>query len=164
MIRSPTKFHLVSIKLFGLMLFSVILSGAILAIKSIVEQKSEIFQSIDRFPNINRELIDRAIVAGVKLDRQVTLAYVQKNLTMMELDSGGDRYIILRVVLPETCGQLGCLYIVKSKGLGMAKLLQLQELSSGEQMFVSTVKTGCFEVIQTIDRARKNFPICEENR
>jgi hypothetical protein len=164
MIRSPTQFHLVLIKLFGLILLAVILSGAIFAIKSIVEQKSEIFQSIDRFPNIDRELIDSAIVAGVKLDRQVTLAYVRKNLTMMELDSGANQYVVLRVVLPETCGQLGCLYIVKSKEVGMAKLLQLQELGTGEQMFVSTAKIGCFEVIQTIDRARKNFPICEENR
>lgn len=163
MIRSPTKFRLLSIKSLVLILFLVIFSGAFLAIKSIVQQKSEVFQSVDRIPNSNNYSIDSAIAAGVKLDRRVTLAYVRQNLRVMELNSGETSYLVLRVALPETCGELGCLYIIQPK-VGMAKLLQLQELSTGEQMFVATPKIGCFEVIQTINQERKNFPICEENR
>jgi hypothetical protein len=163
-IRLPPKIRSRPIKITLLVILLAILSGAILALKSIVQQKSEIFQSIDRFPKIDLEIIDNAIVAGVKIDRKVTIDRVRENLTMMELDSGGTQYFILRIALPETCGELGCLYIVKSTQATMPKLLQLQELTTGEQMFVPTEKLGCFEVIQIIDRARKKFPICEENR
>jgi hypothetical protein len=164
MIRLPSKIRSRPIKITLLVILLAILAGAVLAVISIVQQKSEIFQSVDRFPKIDRQTIDNAIVAGVKIDRKVTIDRVRENLTMMELDSGGTQYFILRIALPETCGELGCLYIVKSKEVTMPKLLQLQGLTTGEQMFVPTEKPGCFEVIQIIDRARKNFPICEETR
>jgi hypothetical protein len=161
MIRLSPKVRSRPIKFASLVILAAILSGAILALKSIVQQKSEVFQSVDRLPNSNNYSIDSAIVAGVKLDRRVTLAYVRQNLRVMELDSGDTTYLVLRVALPETCGELGCLYIVQPK-VGMAKLLQLQELSTGEQMFVPNPKVGCFDVIQVVNKEEKNFPICEE--
>jgi hypothetical protein len=49
-IRLPPKIRSRPIKITLLVILLAILSGAILALKSIVQQKSEIFQSIDRFP------------------------------------------------------------------------------------------------------------------
>jgi hypothetical protein len=159
------KIHFVPIRAIIIMVvFSAIVSGTILSLRSIFHQKSETFQSIDRFPHVSDRLVDRAIKAGVKLDNRITLNYIRQNLTMMEFESGGDRYIVLRIILPETCGKLGCLYIAKPTDDGMAKLLQLQDLPDDAKIFKSASKPGCFTVTQIQHNELKDFPICQEVR
>ncbi len=159
------KIYFVPIRAIGIMVvFSAIVSGTILSLQSIFYQKSETFQSLDRFPNVSSYLVDRAIKAGIKLDERITLNYIRQNLTMMEFASGDDRYIVLRVILPETCGKLGCLYIAKPTDDGMAKLLQLQDLPDDAKIFKSALKPGCFTVTQVQHNEFKDFPICQEVR
>jgi hypothetical protein len=135
---------------------------SISAWQSLFRQQDEVFESVDKFPTITTQVINEALQSGVRLDQKVTLSYLRSKLTITQFESQGVKYTVFRTISPETCGKLGCLYIVKPQ-VGASKLLQLQELPAGTKMFAASAKPGCFITIQSQSGKLRNFEICGES-
>jgi hypothetical protein len=135
--------------------------ASISAWQSLFRQQDEVFESIDKFPTITTQVINEALQSGVRLDHKVTLNYLRSKLTITQFASQGVKYTVFRTIAPETCGKLGCLYIVKPQ-VGASKSLQLQDLPLGEKMFSASAKPGCFITTQPQSGKLKNFEICGE--
>jgi hypothetical protein len=135
--------------------------ASISAWQSLFHQQDEVFESVDKFPTITTQVINEALQSGVRLDRKVTLSYLRSKLTIAQFQSQGVKYTVFRTIAPETCGKLGCLYVVKPQ-VGASKLLQLQDLPLGEKMFSASDRSGCFVATQPQSGKLKNFEICGE--
>jgi hypothetical protein len=146
-------------------LLSVIAIGiagvSISAWQSLVRQQEEVFEPVDKFPTITTQVINEALQSGVRLDNKVTLSYLRSKLTITQFQSQGVKYTVFRTIAPETCGKLGCLYIVKPQ-VGASKSLQLQDLPLGEKIFSASDRSGCFVATQPQFGKLKNFEICGE--
>jgi hypothetical protein len=138
-----------------------ILTLAVGASRLIFQQKTEIFKSTSKIPTLTTEQIDKVIEAGVRLDEKVTLDYLRSKLTVAQFQSQDRKYTVFRIITPETCGKLGCLYIVKPEE-GMPISLQLEDIGVGKEMFKSSPKFHCFNVIQRQDGEDRHFEICEQ--
>jgi hypothetical protein len=134
---------------------------AFVASRMIFQQKSEIFKAPDKIPSLAAAQIDRTIGSGVRLDEKVTLKYLRSKLSVAQFQSQERKYTVLRIIAPETCGKLGCLYIVKPEE-GMSILLQLEDIGVGKEMFKASPKFHCFTVIQRQNGEDRNFEICEQ--
>jgi hypothetical protein len=143
------------------MLAFIVVITSIFAWQSLFYQQDEVFESVDKFPIITTQIINEALQSGVRLDRKVTLSYLRSKLTITQFESQGVKYTVFRTIAPETCGKLGCLYIVKPQ-VGSSKLLQLQDLPLGEKMFSASDRSGCFVTTQPQSGKLKNFEICGE--
>ncbi len=133
-----------------------------LAIKLIFQSKAEVFKSPDKIPALTTAQIDEVISSNVKLDEKVTLAYIRSRLNVSQFKSQDRQYTVFRIITPETCGKLGCLYIVKPIE-GMSIPLQLEDIGVGKEMFASSPKFHCFTVIQRQNGEDRNFEICEQS-
>jgi hypothetical protein len=138
-----------------------ILTLAVGASRLIFQQKTEIFKSPEKIPNLTGDQIDRVIESRVRLDSKVTLAYLRSKLSVTQFKSQDQKYTVFRIIAPETCGKLGCLYIVKPEE-GMPISLQLEDIGVGKEMFKSSPKFHCFNVVQRKDGEDRNFEICEQ--
>jgi hypothetical protein len=138
-----------------------ILTLAFGASRLIFQQKTEIFKSPEKIPNLIGEQIDRVIESRVRLDSKVTLAYLRSKLSVTQFQSQDQKYTVFRIIAPETCGKLGCLYIVKPEE-GMPIPLQLEDIGVGKEMFKSSPKFHCFNVVQRQNGEDRNFEICEQ--
>jgi hypothetical protein len=139
-----------------------ILTLAVGASRLIFKQKTEIFKHPSKIPNLTGEQIDKAIESGVRLDEKVTLAYLRSKLSVTQFQSQDRKYTVFRMIAPETCGKLGCLYIVKPDEEGMPISLQLEDIGVGKEMFKASPKFHCFNVIQRQDGEDRHFEICEQ--
>ena len=131
------------------------------ASRLIFQQKTEIFISPSKIPNLTSEQIDKVIESGVRIDDKVTLAYLRSKLSVTQFISQERKYTVFRIITPETCGKLGCLYIVKPEE-GMPIPLQLEDIGVGKEMFKSSPKFHCFNVVQRQEGEDRNFEICEQ--
>jgi hypothetical protein len=138
-----------------------ILTLAFGASRLIFQQKTEIFKSPSKIPSLTTEQIDKVIESGVKLDSKVTLAYLRRKLSVTQFKSQDQKYTVFRIIAHETCGKLGCLYIVKPEE-GMPISLQLEDIGVGKEMFKSSPKFHCFNVVQRQEGEDRNFEICEQ--
>jgi hypothetical protein len=139
-----------------------VLTLAVGASRLIFKQKTEIFKSPSKIPTLTTEQIDKVIESGVRLDPKVTLAYLRSKLSVTQFQSQERKYTVFRIIAPETCGKLGCLYIVKPDEEGMSIPLQLEDIGVGKEMFKSSPKFHCFNVVQRQDGEDRNFEICEQ--
>ncbi|AFY92755.1 hypothetical protein [Chamaesiphon minutus] len=139
-----------------------ILTLAVGASRLIFQQKTEIFKHPSKIPNLTNEKIDKVIESGVRLDEKVTLAYIRSKLSVTQFQSQERKYTVFRIIAPETCGKLGCLYIVKPDDEGMPISLQLEDIGVGKEMFKASPKFHCFKVIQRQDGEDRHFEICEQ--
>jgi hypothetical protein len=139
-----------------------ILTLAVGASRLIFQQKTEIFKHPSKIPNLTNEQIDKVIESGVRLDEKVTLAYIHSKLSVTQFQSQERKYTVFRIIAPETCGKLGCLYIVKPDEEGMPISLQLEDIGVGKEMFKASPKFHCFNVIQRQDGEDRHFEICEQ--
>ena len=128
----------------------------------IFQQKTEIFKSPSNIPTLTTEQIDKVIESGVRLDEKVTLDYLRRKLTVAQFQSQDRKYTVFRIIAPETCGKLGCLYIVKPDEEGMPISLQLEDIGVGKEMFKLSPKFHCFNVIQRHNGEYRHFEICEQ--
>jgi hypothetical protein len=133
-----------------------------LAIRLILQSKSEVFKSPDKISALTTAQIDEVIRSSVRLDEKVTLAYLRSKLTVSQFKSQDRQYTVFRMIAPETCGKLGCLYVIKPVE-GMSIPLQLEDIGVGKEMFKSSPKFHCFTVIQRQNGEDRNFEICEQN-
>jgi hypothetical protein len=133
-----------------------------LAIRLILQSKSEVFKSPDKISAFTTAQIDEVIRSSVRLDEKVTLAYIHSKLTVSQFKSQDRQYTVFRIIAPETCGKLGCLYIIKPVE-GMSIPLQLEDIGVGKEMFKSSPKFHCFNVIQRQNGEDRNFEICEQS-
>lgn len=133
-----------------------------LAIRLILQSKSEVFKSPDKIAALTTAQIDEVIRASVRLDEKVTLAYLRSKLTVSQFKSQDRQYTVFRMIAPETCGKLGCLYIIKPVE-GMSIPLQLEDIGVGKEMFKSSPKFHCFNVIQRQNGEDRHFEICEQS-
>ncbi len=150
------KFMAVAI---GVLLIATIGS---LAIKLIFQSKAEVFKSPDKIPALTTAQIDEVIRSSVRLDEKVTFAYLRSKLTVSQFKSQDRQYTVFRIIAPETCGKLGCLYIIKPIE-GMSIPLQLEDIGVGKEMFKSSPKFHCFTAIQRQNGEDRNFEICEQS-
>jgi hypothetical protein len=148
--------------LFIAMTTLVILTLGVGASRLIFQQKTEIFKSPSKIPTLTTEQIDKTIESGVRLDNKVTLAYLRSKLSVTQFQSQDRKYTVFRLITPETCGKLGCLYIVKPDEEGMSISLQLEDIGVGKEMFKSSSKFHCFNVVQRQNDEDRNFEICEQ--
>ena len=139
-----------------------ILTLAFGASRLIFQQQTEIFKSPSKIPSLTTEQIDKVIESGVRLDSKVTLAYLRSKLSVTQFQSQERKYTVFRMIAPETCGKLGCLYIVKPDEEGMSIPLQLEDIGVGKEMFKSSPKFHCFNVVQRQNGEDRNFEICEQ--
>ncbi len=139
-----------------------ILTLAVGASRLIFQQKIEIFKSPSTIPTLTTEQIDKVIESGVRLDERVTLAYLRSKLSVAQFQSQDRKYTVFRIITLETCGKLGCLYIVKPNEEGMSIPLQLEDIGVGKEMFKSSSKFHCFNVVQRQNDEDRNFEICEQ--
>ena len=137
-------------------------TGGFLAIKLIFQSKAEVFKSPDKIPALTTAQIDKVIRSSVRLDEKVTLAYIRSKLSVSQFKSQDRQYTVFRIITPETCGKLGCLYIIKPAE-GMSIPLQLEDIGVGKEMFKSSPKFHCFNVIQHQNGEDRNFKICEQS-
>lgn len=133
-----------------------------LAINMIFQSKAEVFKSPEKVSGLTMAQIDEVISSNVKLDEKVTLTYLRSKLTVSQFKSQDRQYTVFRIIAPETCGKLGCLYIVKAKE-GMAIPLQLEDIGVGKEMFKSSPKFHCFNTVQRQNGEDRNFEICEQS-
>ena len=147
--------------LFTIAVILGILALAVGASRLIFQQKTEIFISPSKIPNLTSEQIDKVIESGVRIDEKVTLAYLRSKLSVTQFISQERKYTVFRIITPETCGKLGCLYIVKPEE-GMPIPLQLEDIGVGKEMFKSSPKFHCFKVVQHQDGEDRHFEICEQ--
>jgi hypothetical protein len=147
--------------LFITMMTLAILTLAFGASRLIFKQQTEIFKSPATIPTLTSEQIDKVIESRVRLDEKVTLAYLRSKLSVTQFQSQDRKYTVFRIIAPETCGKLGCLYIVTTEE-GMPIPLQLEDIGVGKEMFKSSPKFHCFNVIQRQDGEDRNFEICEQ--
>ncbi len=138
-----------------------ILTLAFGASRLIFQQKTEIFTAPSKIPTLTTEQIDKVIESGVRLDEKVTLDYLRRKLTVAQFQSQERKYTVFRIITPQTCGKLGCLYIVKPED-GMPIPLQLEDIGVGKEMFKASPKFHCFNVIQHQDGEDRHFEICEQ--
>jgi hypothetical protein len=138
-----------------------VLTLAFAASRLIFQQQTEIFKSPSKIPTLTTEQIDKIIESGVRLDEKVTLEYLRSKLTVAQFQSQERKYTVFRIIAPETCGKLGCLYIVKPED-GMPIPLQLEDIGVGKEMFKASPKFHCFNVIQHQDGEDRHFEICEQ--
>ena len=138
-----------------------ILTLAFGASRLILQQKTEIFTAPSKIPTLTTEQIDKVIESGVRLDEKVTLDYLRRKLTVAQFQSQERKYTVFRIITPQTCGKLGCLYIVKPED-GMPIPLQLEDIGVGKEMFKASPKFHCFNVIQHQDGEDRHFEICEQ--
>jgi hypothetical protein len=138
-----------------------VLTLAFGASRLIFQQKTEIFKAPSKIPTLTTEQIDKVIESGVRLDEKVTIEYLKSKLTVAQFQSQEHKYTVFRIIAPETCGKLGCLYIVKPEE-GMPISLQLEDIGVGKEMFKSSPKFHCFNVIQPQDGEDRHFEICEQ--
>jgi hypothetical protein len=138
-----------------------VLTLAFAASRLIFQQQTEIFKSPARIPTLTNEQIDKIIGSGVRLDEKVTLEYLRSKLTVVQFQSQERKYTVFRIIAPETCGKLGCLYIIKPED-GMPIPLQLEDIGVGKEMFKASPKFHCFNVIQHQDGEDRHFEICEQ--
>jgi hypothetical protein len=148
--------------LFIAMTTLVILTLGLGASQLIFQQKTEIFKSPSKIPNLTAEQIDKVIESKVRLDSNVTLAYLRSKLSVAQFQSQDRKYTVFRIITPETCGKLGCLYIVKPDEEGMSISLQLEDIGVGKEMFKPSPKFHCFNVVQRQNDEDRNFQICEQ--
>jgi hypothetical protein len=148
--------------LFTTMTTLVIMTLGFGASRLIFKQKTEIFKSPSKIPTLTTEQIDKVIESKVRLDPKVTLAYLRSKLSVTQFQSQDRRYTVFRIITPETCGKLGCLYIVKPDEEGMSIPLQLEDIGVGKEMFKSSPKFHCFNVIQRQNGEDRSFEICEQ--
>jgi hypothetical protein len=139
-----------------------ILTLAVGASRLIFQQKIEIFKSPSKILTLTSEQIDKAIESRVRLDNKVTLAYLRSKLSVTQFQSQDRKYTVFRLITPETCGKLGCLYIVKPDEEGMSIPLQLEDIGVGKEMFKPSPKFHCFNVVQRQNDEDRNFEICEQ--
>jgi hypothetical protein len=132
-----------------------------LAFRLIFQSQAEIFTTPDKIPLLTTAQIDQVIESGVKLDERVTLAYLRRKLSITQFKSQERKYTVFRIITPETCGKLGCLYIVQPEA-GMPISLQLEDIGVGKEMFKSSPKFHCFNVVQRQDGENRHFEICEQ--
>jgi hypothetical protein len=138
-----------------------VLTLAFVASRLIFRQQAEIFKSPSKISTLTTEQIDKVIESGVRLDEKVTLEYLRGKLTVAQFQSQERKYTVFRIIAPETCGKLGCLYIVKPED-GMPIPLQLEDIGVGKEMFKASPKFHCFNVVQRQDGEDRNFEICEQ--
>ena len=69
-----------------------ILTLAFGASRLIFQQKTEIFKSPDKIPNLTSEQIDKVVESGVRLDSKVTLAYLRSKLSVTQFKSQDRKY------------------------------------------------------------------------
>lgn len=143
-------------------LILAILTLAVGASRLIFQQKTEIFKSPSKIHNLTNEQINKVIESGVRLDEKVTLAYLRSKLSVTQFQSQERKYTVFRIITPETCGKLGCLYIVKPDEDGMPISLQLEDIGVGKEMFKASPKFHCFNVVQRQEGEDRNFEICEQ--
>jgi hypothetical protein len=148
--------------LFIAMTTLVILTLGAGASRLIFQQKTEIFKSPSKIPTLTTEQIDKTIESRVRLDSKVTLDYLRSKLSITQFQSQDRKYTVFRIITPETCGKLGCLYIVKPDQEGMSISLQLEDIGVGKEMFKSSSKFHCFNVVQRQNDEDRNFEICEQ--
>jgi hypothetical protein len=148
--------------LFITMITLVVLTLGVGASRLIFQQKTEIFKSPSKIPTLTTEQIDKAIESRVRLDNKVTLAYLRSKLSVAQFQSQDRKYTVFRIITPETCGKLGCLYIVKPDREGMSISLQLEDIGVGKEMFKPSPKFHCFNVVQRQNDEDRNFEICEQ--
>ena len=148
--------------LFITMITLVVLTLGVGASRLIFQQKIEIFKSPSKIPTLTSEQIDKTIESRVRLDNKVTLAYLRSKLSVTQFQSQDRKYTVFRIITPETCGKLGCLYIVKPDREGMSISLQLEDIGVGKEMFKSSSKFHCFNVVQRQNDEDRNFEICEQ--
>jgi hypothetical protein len=148
--------------LFIAMTTLVILTLGAGASRLIFQQKTEIFKSPSKIPTLTTEQIDKVIESRVRLDSKVTLDYLRSKLSITQFQSQDRKYTVFRLITPETCGKLGCLYIVKPDQEGMSISLQLEDIGVGKEMFKSSSKFHCFNVVQRQNDEDRNFEICEQ--
>lgn len=144
-----------------LSLFGMVATVGAVAGWHLFRQKSSIFQPLTKFPAIADAEVMEAITASVRLDGKVTADYIRKRLTVAQFQSQGSNYTVFKISTPETCGNLGCLHVVKPAA-GMPILLQLQEIDVGVNMFEPSRNSRCFNVIQPQSGADKEFEVCEK--
>jgi hypothetical protein len=130
------------------------------AIKLIFQSRAEVFKSPDRISGLTTTQIDEVIRSSVRLDEKVTLEYIRSKLTVSQFKSQDRQYTVFRIIATETCGKLGCLYVIKSPA-GMLIPLQLEDIGVGKEMFRSCLKFHCFTVIQQQNGEDRNFEVCE---
>jgi hypothetical protein len=140
----------------------VVLTLGLGASQLIFKQKTEIFKSPSKIPTLTTEQIDKVIESRVRLDNKVTLDYLRSKLSVTQFQSQDRKYTVFRIITPETCGKLGCLYIVKPDQEGMSISLQLEDIGVGKEMFKSSSKFHCFNVVQRQNDEDRNFEICEQ--
>jgi hypothetical protein len=133
-----------------------------LAFRLIFRSKAEIFTTPDKIPLLTTAQIDRVIRSGVRLDEKLTLAYLHSKLSVTQFKSQDRKYTVFRIITPETCGKLGCLYIVEPEAEGISIPLQLEDIGVGKEMFKSSPKFHCFKVVQRQNGEDRNFEICEQ--
>jgi hypothetical protein len=148
--------------LFIAMTTLVVLTLGVGASRLIFQQKTEIFKPPSKILNLTTEQIDKVIESGVRLDNKVTLAYLRSKLSVTQFQSQDRKYTVFRLITPETCGKLGCLYIVKPDEEGMSIPLQLEDIGVGKEMFKPSPKFHCFNVVQRQNDEDRNFEICEQ--
>ncbi len=148
--------------LFITMTTLVVLTLGVGASRLIFQQKTEIFKSPSKIPTLTTEQIDKTIESRVRLDNKVTLAYLRSKLSVAQFQSQDRKYTVFRIITSETCGKLGCLYIVKPDREGMSISLQLEDIGVGKEMFKSSPKFHCFNVVQRQNDEDRNFEICEQ--
>jgi hypothetical protein len=133
-----------------------------LAIRLILQSKTEVFKSPDKISELTTAQIDEVIKSSVRLDEKVTITYLRSKLTVSQFKSQDRQYTVFRIIAPETCGKLGCLYIIKPAE-GMSMPLQLEDIGVGKEMFKSSPKFHCFITIQRQNSEDRNFEICEQS-
>jgi hypothetical protein len=133
-----------------------------LAFRLIFQSKAEIFTTPDKIPLLTAAQIDRVIRSGVRLDEKLTLADLHSKLSVTQFKSQDRKYTVFRIITPETCGKLGCLYIVEPEAEGISIPLQLEDIGVGKEMFKSSPKFHCFNVVQRQNGEDRNFEICEQ--
>jgi hypothetical protein len=138
-----------------------ILTLAFGASRLIFQQQTEIFKSPSKIPSLTTEQIDRVIESRVRLDPKVTFAYLRSKLSVTQFKSQDHKYTVFRIIAPETCGKLGCLYIVTPEE-GIPISLQLEDIGVGKEMFKPSPKFHCFNVVQRQEGEDRNFEICEQ--
>ncbi len=107
--------------------------------------------------------IERVIDRSVYTSKSFVASQIAKKILAAQIGSGETTFTIYRFNFPQTCGKVGCLYVVVDEHDKYTNSLQLIDLPDKSFPFSTLKKSGCFNVRQPINNTIDNYEICKPN-